>query len=94
MVSFSDQQIVRGLAISIATLYTESSCTVDAYRYNILCYLLLMSIVSHLSSILVLRSYVNGLKTLSVVRFSMAFAQIFFAGIIFSSRVTDFFPTR
>ncbi|PVH67849.1 hypothetical protein DL98DRAFT_542845 [Cadophora sp. DSE1049] len=93
VVSFSDQQIVRGLSMPIATLYTSSACTVDAYRYNILCYLILMTIVSHLSSILVLRSYVNGQKTLSIVRFGLVFAQIFFAGIIFSSRVTDDFPT-
>ncbi|KAL2064497.1 hypothetical protein VTL71DRAFT_4991 [Oculimacula yallundae] len=93
VVSFSDQQIIRGLSMSIATLYTSSACTVDAYRYNILCYLILMTIVSHLSSILVLRSYVNGQKTLSIVRFVLVFTQIFFAGIIFSSRVTDDFPT-
>jgi hypothetical protein len=93
VVSFSDQQIIRGLSMSIATLYSSSACTIDAYRYNILCYLLLMTIVSHLSSILVLRSYVTGQIFLSCVRFGLVFAQIFFVGIIFSSRVTNGFPT-
>jgi len=93
VVSFSDQQIIRGLSLSIATLYSSSACTLDAYRYNILCYLLLMTIVSHLSSILVLRSYVKGQVFLSCIRFGLVFAQIFFVGILFSSRVTDDFPT-
>jgi hypothetical protein len=93
VVSFSDQQIIRGLSMSIAILYSSSACTVDAYRYNILCYLLLMTIVSHLSSILVLRSYVKGQIFLSCIRFGLVFAQIFFVGILFSSRVTDGFPT-
>jgi hypothetical protein len=93
VVSFSDQQIIRGLSLSIATLYSSSACTLDAYRYNILCYLLLMTIISHLSSILVLRSYDTGQILLPCIRFALIFAQIFFVGILFSSRVTDGFPT-
>jgi hypothetical protein len=79
--------------LSIATLYSSSACTLDAYRYNVLCYLLLMTIVSHLSSILVLRSYAKGQVFLSCIRFGLVFAQIFFVGILFSSRVIDGFPT-
>lgn len=93
VVSFGDQQILRGLSLSIATLYSSSACTVDAYRYNVLCYLLMMTIVSHMSTVLVLRSYVHGQILLSCVRFVLVFAQIFFVGIIFSSRITDVFPT-
>jgi hypothetical protein len=93
VVSFGDQQILRDLSLSIANLYSSSACTVDAYRYNVLCYLLLMTIVSHLSSVLVLRSYKHGQILLSCVRFVLVFAQIFFVGIIFSSRVTHVFPT-
>lgn len=93
VVSFGDQQILRGLSLSIATIYTSSTCTVDAYRYNVLCYLLMMTVVSHLSSVLVLRSYVNGQIVLSCVRFCLVFTQIFFIGIIFSSRITDLFLT-
>lgn len=93
VVSFSDQQLVRGLSMSIATLYTSAACSIDAYRFNILCYLVIMSIVSHLSSVLVLRSYVNGQPVIAAIRFGLVFVQVFFAGIIFSSRVTDNFPT-
>lgn len=80
--------------MSIATLYTSTACSIDAYRYNILCYLVIMSIVSHLSSVLVLRTYVNGQPVIALIRFALVFVQIFFAGIIFSSRVTDSFPTE
>jgi hypothetical protein len=52
-----------------------------------------MTIVSHLSSILVLRSYAKGQVFLSCIRFGLVFAQIFFVGILFSSRVIDGFPT-
>jgi magnesium-transporting ATPase (P-type) len=79
--------------MSIATLYTSTACSIDAYRYNILCYLVIMSIVSHLSSVLVLRTYVNGQPIIAIIRFGLVFVQVFFAGIIFSSRVTDSFPT-
>jgi hypothetical protein len=93
VVSFSDQQIIRGISISIATLYTSAACTIDAYRYNMICYYLLMTIVSHLSAVLVLRSYTNGHKFLSAVRFALVGVQIVFAGFIFSSRLTAVFPT-
>jgi hypothetical protein len=54
---------------------------------------MVMSITSHLSSVLVLRSYTNGQKVVAVFRFALVFIQIFFAGIIFSSRITGDFPT-
>src|SRR6266536_5398496 len=94
VISFSDQQIIRGLSMSIATLYTSAACTIDAYRYDMICYLILMTIVSHLSSVLVLRSYTSGQITVAVIRFALVFAQIFFAGLVFSSRLTVSFPTR
>lgn len=93
VISFSDQQIIRGLSMSIATLYTSAACTLDAYRYDIVCYLILMTIVSHLSAVLVLRSYTDGQVALAVFRFALVFAQIFFAGLVFSSRLTTTFPT-
>jgi hypothetical protein len=80
--------------MSIATLYTSAACTIDAYRYDMICYLILMTIVSHLSSVLVLRSYASGQITVAVIRFALVFAQIFFAGLVFSSRLTVSFPTR
>jgi len=93
VISFGDQQILRGLSLSIATLFFSSACTIDAYRYNVLAYLLMMAIVSHMSSVLVLRSYVQGQVVLSCVRFFLVLAQMIFAGYIFSSRVSDTFPT-
>lgn len=79
--------------MSIATLYTSAACTIDAYRYDIICYLILMTIVSHLSSVLVLRSYTSGQVALAIFRFALVFAQIFFAGLVFSARLTTSFPT-
>ena len=58
-----------------------------------ICYCLLMTIVSHLSSVLVLRSYTKGQKFLSTVRFALVGVQIVFTGFIFSSRLTPVFPT-
>jgi hypothetical protein len=79
--------------VSIATLYTSGACTVDAYRYDVICYLILMTIVSHLSAVLVLRSYTSGQVALAVFRFGLVFAQVFFAGFVFSARLTSSFPT-
>ncbi|KUJ18650.1 uncharacterized protein LY89DRAFT_501176 [Mollisia scopiformis] len=93
VVSFGDQQLLRGLSLSIATLFFSSACTIDAYRYNVLAYLLMMAIVSHMSSVLVLRSYVNGQIVLSCVRFVLVAAQMIFAGYLYSSRVSNTFPT-
>jgi len=52
-----------------------------------------MTIVSHLSSVLVLRSYATTNKVLAITRFALIFCQIFFAGQVFSNRLTDVFPT-
>jgi hypothetical protein len=93
VISFSDQQIVRGISLSIATLYTSAACTLDAYRYDIICYLLLMTIVSHLSAELARRSYTRGYKTLAVFRFCLVGCQVVFAGLVFSTRLTPNFPT-
>jgi hypothetical protein len=93
VISFSDQQIVRGISLSVATLYTSAACTLDAYRYDIICYLLLMTIVSHLSAELARRSYTRGHKILAVIRFSLIGCQVVFAGLVFSSRLTPNFPT-
>ena len=90
--SFSDQQLIRGLSLSIATLYTPTACQIDAYRYNILCYLILMTIVSHLSSILVLKSYVRGELLLEMLRGGLVLAQVL-AGLLLSARETTSFPT-
>jgi hypothetical protein len=93
VISFSDQQIVRGISLSIATLYTSAACTLDAYRYDIICYLLLMTIVSHLSAELARRSYTSGYKTLAVLRFGLIGCQVVLAGLAFSTRLTPNFPT-
>lgn len=93
MISFSDQQIVRGVSLSIATLYTSAACNLDAYRYDITCYLLLMTIVSHLSAELIRRSHTSGYKILSLVRFGLIGCQVVFAGQVFSTRLTPNFPT-
>lgn len=79
--------------MSIATLYTSAACTIDAYRYDIIWYLILMIIVSHLSAVLVLRSYTNGQVALAVFRFALVFGQIFLAGLVLSARLTTSFPT-
>lgn len=52
-----------------------------------------MAIVSHVSSVLVLRSYTQGQIVLSFVRLSLLLAQGVFVGYIYSSRVSDTFPT-
>lgn len=93
MISFSDQQIVRGISLSVATLYTSAACTLDAYRYDIICYLLLMTIVSHLSAELARRSYISGYKVLTIIRFGLIGCQVILAGLVFSSRLTPNFPT-
>jgi hypothetical protein len=93
VISFSDQQIVRGISLSVATLYTSAACTLDAYRYDIICYLLLMTIVSHLSAELVRRSDTSGYKVLAIMRFGLIGCQVVFAGLVFSSRLTPSFPT-
>jgi hypothetical protein len=58
-----------------------------------ICYLILMTIVSHLSAVLVLRSYTSGYKILAILRFGLVAVQIVFAGLVFSSRLTPSFPT-
>lgn len=52
-----------------------------------------MTIVSHLSAVLILRSYGSGYKILAVLRFGLVGCQIVFAGLVFSSRLTPSFPT-
>jgi hypothetical protein len=55
--SFSDQQLVTGIALAGSMLSEDVTCSISAYHYNIVCSLVFLSIVSHLAGIIGIRGY-------------------------------------
>lgn len=99
----SDQQLITGLAISIATRYFSSRCTISAYHYDLVCYYLLCSITTHLVSWSVVNSYFEvaigkgGWSSLAsillaLVRVLGVAATVIITGMIFDDRDPTSFP--
>jgi hypothetical protein len=91
--SFSDQQIVTGIALSVSTMYFETICEISAYHYNIVCFLVLLSIVSHLVGIVGLRGYTTKRpQWLGIIRMLLIAVQVFLVFRLFSGRSSSLFP--
>ena len=91
VLSFSDQQLITGLAMLIAVQF-HLGCSISAYHYDIVCNLILMSLVTHLASLAVISRYFSkwllgpSRAILIIVAFSLA-------GVMFAERDNTRFPT-
>ena len=91
LVSFSDQQMVTGLSLVIATRW-YMGCTISAYHYDIVCDLVLMSVVTHLCSITFIIPYFHH-KGLGITRIFLILFTFVMAGLMLSKRSNTSFPT-
>ena len=91
MLSFSDQQLITSLAMLIA-VYFFLGCHISAYHYDVVCNLILMSLVTHLTSLAVISRYFSNLfhgpPRAIVIIFAFSFA-----GVMFAERDSTRFPT-
>lgn len=91
VLSFSDQQLITGLAMLIA-VHFYLGCSISAYHYDIVCNLILMSLVTHLASLAVISRYFSNwlLGPLRVILIIFAFGL---TGVMFAERDNTRFPT-
>ena len=91
ILSFSDQQIVTGLSLVIATRW-YMGCTISAYHYDIVCNLVLMSVVTHLCSITFITPYFQR-SVLGIARVFLILFTISMASVMLAKRSNTSFPT-
>ena len=93
ILSFSDQQIVTGLSMLIATRF-YLGCSISAYHYDIVCNLVLMSVITHLCSITYITPYLHRQAlALGVARVLLIGLTFLFAAFMFAERDNHNFPT-
>lgn len=91
ILSFSDQQLITGLSILIAVRYFMG-CEISAYHYDVVCNLVLMSVVTHLSSLAVISGYFSNFL-LGACRIVLIIFTLGLAGVMFAERDNQYFPT-
>ena len=94
-ISLSDQQIATGISLCASTLFSKVRCTVNVYHYDVICNLVLISILSHLAGTLGLRGYTTHKpKALGLVRIVLMTVQAVFVAMLFWKRHESNFPTQ
>ena len=91
VLSFSDQQMVTGLSLVITTRFYVG-CSISAYHYDIVCNLVLMSVVTHLCSITFITPYFHHIG-LGVARIVLILLTFSFAVYMLAERNNPSFPT-
>jgi hypothetical protein len=88
--TFSDQQLVA--ALSLLFTLNDQSCTISAYDFNLVCTMLLISVVVHLNGLIMISDFIFKGKTLAFSRIASIALQLALTGIVFSARNTEIFP--
>lgn len=91
VLSSSDQQLITSFAILISVQHFVG-CSISAYHYDIVCNLILMSLVTHLASLVVIKRYFSN-KLLGPIRVILIFIVFSLAGVMFAERDNSRFPT-
>jgi hypothetical protein len=96
--SFSDQQSIAGLSLIVVA--GHDGCELSAYIYNLICFQLIMSIISHLNALTNTRNWF-GDKQQSIPRGIFAgivkvlpiVITIIMAGVMLGARIGNDFPS-
>jgi hypothetical protein len=95
----SDQQSVTGLSLIIVV--GHDGCEVSAYIYNLVCFLILMSVVSHLNALTNTRNWFgepNAYRLRGVIfglfKIAPIVATIVMTGIMLAARIGTTFPSE
>lgn len=98
LTAFSDQQIISGLSLLIVA--GHSGCEISAYIYNIVCFLLVMNLITHLNALTntpswfgpkyqsLCRALVNAL-----LRLILVIVVLILSGIMLGARTGVPFPS-
>jgi hypothetical protein len=89
--TLSDQQLTAGFALIFAV--NAQACTIQAFYYDLVCAMLLMSLVTHLNSIISISKFIHKGKHVATYRSLAMIAQIVLTGLIFQSRNSSDFPS-
>jgi hypothetical protein len=92
MHSLGDQQLIAGIALLLVV--NHQACQISAYHYNLVCTMLLMSIITHLNTLINIPDFLYKGKTVATYRLIGIFAQFVLSGIVLSARNTSTFPSQ
>lgn len=90
--TLSDHQLVAGFAL-LAVL-NRKACEISAYHFNLVCTLLLLSAVTHLSPLFTIHDYVYKGRTIAIFRIGAIAAQYGMSVTALSARNSNSFPSK
>ena len=88
--TFSDQQLVAGFSILVATSF--AACDISAYHYNLVCTMVLMSLVTHINTLVNIPNFICKGWIVGTYRILAIVAMVILSAILFSARNTSTFP--
>ena len=88
--TFSDQQLVAGYSILVGTSF--AACDISAYHYNLVCVMVLMSLVTHINTIVNIPNFLFRGWLVGTYRLLAILAMVILSAVLFSARNTSTFP--
>ena len=86
----SDTQLVS--ALSLLFTLNDQACTISAYDFNIVCTMLMISVVVHLNALILISDFIFKGKTIAFSRIALIALQLGLTGSAFAARNTATFP--
>lgn len=95
--AFSDQQSVAGLSLIVVA--GHDGCEISAYVYNVVCFLIVMSLITHLNALTNTRNWFESEYTargivMGVFKLLPILATVIMAGIMLGARNSPNFPVN
>lgn len=90
LVGLSDTQLITGFALTLVTEFF-TPCSISAYHYNIVCNLVIMSLIVHLCSMIVIEHYFKNIA-LGLLRIALILTTMSLGVILFFERSSGKFP--
>ncbi|KAF2809643.1 uncharacterized protein BDZ99DRAFT_571424 [Mytilinidion resinicola] len=88
--TFSDAALTAGIALAFATLL--QSCDLSVYHYNIVCYMLLMAMITHTFAITNIPKWFSKNGWLGALRLAGILLTFCFTWLLYKSRDVKGFP--
>jgi hypothetical protein len=86
----SDQQLLSGISLLFAA--NLLACTISAYHYNLICTMLLLSLVTHLNALVSIPDFFHKNRVMAAFRLVGFVVQIALSNIFLSARNSTQFP--
>lgn len=95
--AFSDQQSVAGLSLLVVA--GHDGCQISAYVYNVVCFLIVMSLITHLNALTNTRNWFESEHTkrgllMGIFKLFPILTTVIMAGIMLGARNSPNFPVN